>query len=430
MNKFFYKQFAPHLRSFSKLIGPVSDELTDGGRFYFNLSRASFTGVQAYMFRDGEWSDPFETLIHPGCEMPEYDPNFTLSFSEVSDMRASLISKLINETSRPIVVQYSGGIDSTVAIVSLLKNLSQAELRQIKIALSSDSLLESPNFFNKYLKNNFEILDSEALLFNQYLEDYNAFCISADTGDSIFGSELGNKLYPKMKFISDDTDLKMLYESVSNTDVPFSRYKDIVISYFNRNLKLGSQNLRQSVLHPKLGNLTSEDDSFGELFYEKIVRNIETSKVPIHSLHDFFWWTIFNGRFIFCTLRAPITYALGDNKKDLINNCLIQWFNSSEYQQWSMKNNNNGEKLSGPVQGLCKTAAKKYIFDFTKDHFYFHHKIKIVSLTNIINRNWRKNYQDFDPIFAVDNNYNTVRIGDTKVNDFILDSIFRYKIDW
>jgi hypothetical protein len=95
-----------------------------------------------------------------------------------------------------------------------------------------------------------------------------------------------------------------------------------------------------------------------------------------------------------------------------------------------MRNNNNGEKLSGPAQGLCKTAAKKYIFEFTKDEFYYHHKIKIVSLTNIINRNWRKNYQDFDPIFAVDQNYNTVKIGDSKVNDFILDKIFRYKIDW
>jgi len=428
MNKFFYKQFAPHLRSVSRLIGPVARDLTEGGRFYFNLSRA--TGMESYVFRDGEWSDPFESLIDPICVMPKYDSNFSLSFEEVSDNRALDIKSIINNSGRVIIVKWSGGIDSTVSLVSLLKNLSESELKRIKISLSSDSILEYPAFFIKYIKDKFEIIDSEKVLFENYLTDYNSFCISADTGDCMFGAELGNKMYPRMKFISEDTDLEVLYNSVSNKDVHYSRYKDIIISHFNRNLKLGVEKLQQSVLHNDLGGFNDADKNFGELFYEKIVNNIKTSSVPIHSLHDFFWWTIFNGRFVHCSLRAPVIYSTVPNKKDLIHNCLIQWYNSDKYQQWSMNNNNNNTKLLGPTQGLYKTAAKQYIYNYTKDDWYYHHKIKIISLPNIINRNWRKNLNEFDPLFGIDQDYNSIKIDNLETKNFVLDRIFSYSIDW
>ena len=120
MYKFYYKQTAPNFRSFSKLLKNVVNDLPEGGRFYFNLARA--TGMESYIFRDGEWSDPFETAIEPHFAMPAYNSNFNLNFAEVSDMRALDIKKLINSTNRPVMIQWSGGIDSTVAIVSLLKN--------------------------------------------------------------------------------------------------------------------------------------------------------------------------------------------------------------------------------------------------------------------------------------------------------------------
>lgn len=428
MHKFFYKQLTPHLRSVSNLIGPVADDLSGGGRFYFNLSRA--TGMESYIFRDGEWSDPFESLIDQSCVMPKYDLNFSLSFEEVSDNRAKDIKNIINNSSRPVILKWSGGIDSTVSMVSILKNLSLEELKHVKISLSSDSLLEYPDFFNRFIRNRFEIIDSQSTLFENYLNDHHAYCISADTGDCMFGAELGNKLYPRMEFISNDPDLEFLYKSVSNIDVHYSRYRDIIVSHFNRNLKLGIARLNQTILHASLSNTVSDDKNFGDLFYEKIVHNIKTSSVPIHSLHDFFWWTIFNGRFVHCSLRSPVIYSIVPNKKELIQNCLIQWYNSTEYQQWSMINNNNGLKLSSPLQGLFKIAAKKYIHDYTNDDWYYHHKIKIISLPNIINRSWRKHFSDFDCLFGIDHNYNAIKLGNSNVDKFVLDSIINYNIDW
>ncbi len=427
MYKFYYKQVAPNFRSFSKLLGSAVNDLPAGGRFYFNLARA--TGMESYIFRNGIWSDPFETSIEPQFSMPSYNSNFNLSFSEVSDLRAADIKELINSTDRPIMIQWSGGIDSTVAIVSLIKNLTKQELERITVSMSGDTALENPHFFNKFIKDKIKIVDSESLLYNDYKEKYNAYCICADTGDCIFGAELGNKLYPRMKFIQDDIDT--LYQSVSSKDVEYSVYKDIIIQHFNNNLKNSVATLKQQlVLDKSIGEFLPGDETFGEMFYEKIVKNVNTSNVPIHSLHDFFWWTIFNGRYLHCALRAPVTYSIGINKESLINDCVIQWYNTDEYQLWSMTNNNNGEKLTGPIQGLYKTAAKNYIFEFDKDEWYHIHKIKIISLPNIIKRNWRKNYNDFDPVLGIDTNYNIIKIGTPDVDNYVIDRLVQFKIDW
>jgi hypothetical protein len=429
MHKFYYRQLDTNLRSVSKLLGTTVNELPEGGRFYFNLARAMRSGGENYMFRNGEWSEPFETSVLPQFGMPAYDPNFNLNFSEVSDLRALDIKKIINDTDRPIVVHWSGGIDSTVPMVSLLKNLSKEELSRVSIAMSGDSLLENPNFYNNFIKDKFKILDSENMLFNDYKEKYNAYCIMADTGDCIFGSELGNKLYPRMKFIQED--IGSLYHSVISKDVEYTVYKDIIIQYFNNNLKAAILQLKQySIFDKSISEFLPGDEKFGELFYKKIVNNVKTSNVPIHSLHDFFWWTIFSGRYLFCALRAPVAYSLGSNKQSLINDCLIQWFNNDQYQLWSMNNNNNGEKIAGPTQGLYKIACKKYIFEFDKNEWYFHHKMKIVSSPNIIRRNWKKHFNEFDTVLGVDENYNMINIGTPKVDNYVIDRLMQYKIDW
>jgi hypothetical protein len=429
MHNFYYKTFDPNLRSFSKLLSNNVADLPPGGRFYFNLARSMRMSGENYLFRDGEWSDPFKTVVHPTFAMPSYTSNFNLNFSEVSDLRSLDIKKIINDTDRSIVIQWSGGIDSTVALVSLLKNLSHSELSNVIIAMSSDSLLENPNFYNKFIKDKFKIIDSENMLFNDYKEKYNAYCIMGDTGDCLFGSELGNKLYPKMKFIQDNTG--HLYNKISSPDVHYSIYRDIIVQYFNDNLQTSVVSLKQQgVVNGSISEFISGDETFGELFYEKIVKNIETCSVPIYSLHDFFWWTIFGGRYIFCALRGPSVFSVGANKEALINDCLIQWFNTDEYQLWSMNNNNNGEKLSGPTQGLGKTAAKKYIYDFDKNEWYFTHKMKVVSSPNILRRNWRKHFADFDPMLGVDTNYNLIKIGPEPVNNYVIKRLMNYKIDW
>ena len=232
-----------------------------------------------------------------------------------------------------------------------------------------------------------------------------------------------------MKFIQNE--IGSLYHSVISKDVEYTVYKDIIIQYFNNNLKAAILQLKQySIFDKSISEFLPGDEKFGELFYQKIVNNVKTSNVPIHSLHDFFWWTIFSGRYLFCALRAPVAYSLGSNKQSLINDCLIQWFNNDQYQLWSMNNNNNGEKIAGPTQGLYKIACKKYIFEFDRNEWYFHHKMKIVSSPNIIRRNWKKHFNEFDTVLGVDENYNMINIGTPEVDNYVTNRLMQYKIDW
>jgi hypothetical protein len=233
MYVFYYKHFDLTLRSFSKLIGNDFNDLPEGGRFYINTSRA--LKMESYISRCGAWSDPFLNECDPNFIMPKYNPNFNLSFEEVSDLRAMDIKKLIIETDRPIIVQWSGGIDSTVSLVSLIKNLSKQELLRVKISMNGGSIVENPHFFQNFIKDKFEILNSEENLYNDYKEKYNAFVISSDTGDCTFGAELGIKMYSLLHEINIElenkirNDIDRLQKGIASPDIHYSEYRDFII---------------------------------------------------------------------------------------------------------------------------------------------------------------------------------------------------------
>jgi hypothetical protein len=121
---------------------------------------------------------------------------------------------------------------------------------------------------------------------------------------------------------------------------------------------------------------------------------------------------------------------VGTNRETLIKDCVIQWYGSTEYQQWSMVNNNNGQKIQGPTQGAYKYAARKYIYEFDNNEWYFTHKIKIASLPSIIIRNWRKNYNSFDSMLGIDINYDAVHLGTPEVDNMVIELLSNSKIDW
>jgi hypothetical protein len=428
---FYFKHFIPHLKSVAPVLDKVMNNTTDAGRFYINLSRVS--GYESYIPRSGVWDDPFAVTVEPQFIMPAYNPNFGLTFSEVTDSRANDLKQLINNTNRPINIFYSGGIDSTVIIVSLIKNLSANELKRITISTSSDAIIENPNFFKNFIQNKFTISDSTLNLFSDYSNRDNAYCITADLGDCMFGTELGTKMYSHFRSLSNslpnkiEKDITELYYNVSSAQKNYTHYKDLIIHYFNTNLNNAVKNLQKNQqLSKSIGQLTDIDLSFGETYYEKIVRNIQTSTVPIHSLHDFFWWTIFNLKYMNCSLRASVLYSTGSNRKKLVTDSIFHWYGSTEYQLWSMANNNNGEKINGTTQSSYKWAARNYIYEVDKNEWYFNHKIKIPSLPFITKRNYRKYYTEFDTVFGMDSNYDIISFNNPTVDNFIIESLTKF----
>ena len=394
--------------------GEMYNQASDAGKFNINVSRR-FT-FNRLIPRNGEWSTPFPSQLPPGFEMPAFDSNFSLSFSEVTDQKAQEIKQLLaNNPELKIGLYYSGGMDSMVVLVSLLKNLSDAELTHLTICMSMDSVVEAPAFFEKYINGKFKIIDlarGEIRYSDLYAQGY--YIITADTGDAMFGTEVGtqfyyeyenycNKLGPESR-----AKLTNLVNNVHSPETHFSVYADILIQYFD----------------------LKGFPEFGRMYYEKLVKNIHTSTVPIYSLHDFFWWVIFNVKWMHCALRGPIFFGESENLERPINEYVINWYNTDDYQRWSMANNNNGQKIQGTTSSTYKWAARNYIRDYLGDDWYFHFKLKLASLTKLGALPDPAMAIDVGMRFGLDSDYNLLRLNDPGMSDYIGHHLATCPMDW
>ena len=154
---------------FSKLLPPdVRQGLPAGSKFLLNTAHAF--GYSCFIPRMGEWSLPWNVAVAPGFEMPEYNPNYSKSFAEVSDMRAMDLKNLINTTGKKFAVFWSGGIDSTCCLTSIIKNLTEEELKHVHVAMSPDSIIENPRFYNNFIRNKIQVVDSQENRYSDFVE--------------------------------------------------------------------------------------------------------------------------------------------------------------------------------------------------------------------------------------------------------------------
>lgn len=392
--------------AFNKRWDRLYPTLGPEGKFQIDLAR--YFKKNRFISRKGDWPTPWNLQIIPGFEMPEYDPSFKLSFSEICDRRASALRALINKTGARVVIYYSGGIDSTTCLVSILKNFSAEELSFIDVAMSAESIVENPRFFEKHILGKLNIVDSHKLKYSDIQKSGN-YAVTSDQGDSIFGTELGTQMYYSYHQIlsnlslASQNKLKNYHLKVSDEKTHFSEYADMIIAYFELKRTPG----------------------FGKAFYEKFLHNIRTSNVPVHSLHDFFWWYIFNLKYMECALRSALYYYNGDNREKAINNTIFNWFHSEDYQKWSMVNNNNGQKIRGITASSYKWSAREYIHAYDKNDWYFKYKLKVSSFKNIVLRH--EDYLNSPHIFAMDNHYNIYDLRDADVNRFLEKTLIDFR---
>jgi hypothetical protein len=381
---------------------------SEGGKFYINISKR--INPCRFVSRNGEWSMPWKQELIPGYEMPEYNQNFNKSFTEVSDNRAVEIKKRIAQGEK-FAVMYSGGIDSTVVMTALIKNLNVEELSNIVICASIETMIENPVFWNKFIQYKFKIIDSHK---NKYddLINQGFTPITADEGDCIHGTLFGLILYNNYDYYiehlpaASKTNLQNIKYKISDADTHFSRYADILIRH--------------------LGIPSNPD--FGKLYYEKIVHNINTASVPVHSLHDFFWWTIFNIKYLNCAVRGSI-YLNDTIDTQVVMSRIVNWYNSFDYQQWSMVNNNNGQKIE-KTASTYKKAAKDYIWDLDRNDWYRNFKVKIESLWNIATTQSVVDGYHPNSRVGLTKDWKILSIDDPAVQNYYRHHLQNYKIDW
>lgn len=400
-------------------------ELDAPGQFYIDIAR-KLNPNRLVSRSQAQWSLPFDQAVWPGMTMPAYNDKFNLTFAEVTDLRALDFKHRINNDNEQFAVMYSGGIDSTVMLVSLLKNLNSRELKNIHICANAASIANNPEFWRKFIYGKFSIIDSstnkyDSLITNGYTP------VTGDLGDCLFGTTFASHLYYNWRDYTDDvssmsvSQLERSIKMFTDPAVHYSTFKDLLINYFKIPKKQGFP------FFP----LDKPNPAFGEMLYNKLDLHARTSPVEIRSLHDFFWWYIFNLKYTNCAVRGHVYF--NDNLSiKIANDCIVNWYHTNDYQQWSMANNSNGTKI-GYTASSYKKVARDYIFEFDQNPWYCYFKLKIENVGLLFSKQQvaglavseRPNAR-----FGVTDNFEVLSIDSTSTQDYIKQSLSNYTIDW
>lgn len=297
---------------------------------FFNLSRRIFKTWTYCYTRTGDNIWPFNNKIVDilNCQMPAIEINFNNTFAQITDQRCQEI--LTNCSDKPLMVCWSGGIDSTVAIVSLLKNCPRDQLKHFAIYCNASSIWESPRFYYEFVKPNFKVINSTQFAPYKYFNEY--YIVDGEPADCLWGA--ANMMYLD-KF----------------GDKSWDNDPDELINWIAQN---------------------TQDKNSAVWYYDIVKQNIQSSTIPVINYRDWFWWMNFNHAWVMSITRR--IHPESSWQSMLTNH--INWYDSINYQQWSLTNNHSGEKYDAGSENY-KKAAKIYIYEFTKDKYFrwFHNKM-------------------------------------------------------
>lgn len=253
-------------------------------------------------------------------------------------------------------LSYSGGIDSSVALISLLKYWPTHELKKLVVYLNSESIRENPQLF-KSLISKLKMVSSYVDISKKLMEE-NSLLITGDLGDQLFGSDILEKGISKFGFESQK-----------------SNYLDMAPRYL-----------------AILGN--GERGEWVKEAFEHIHPIIEECPFPIRSTFDFFWWWNFSQKWQF------VKYRFAEREewdlKARYGEHFQHFYDDIEFQRWSLQNH---DLKLGKDWKSYKRVSKDFIFNFTNDPSTYDLQ-KVPSL--------HKNYSFNRKRAAVDENWNEV----------------------
>jgi hypothetical protein len=243
--------------------------------------------------------------------IPDIPAGFNKSFEQVCSERAT---ELI-ATNKELIVTWSGGIDSTGVLVSLIK-AAGTNLDQIKVKFERRSIIENPDFYNNHIKDK---LNHE--IFTEYfptkiLPTANQLVIGGDNTAQIFGMS-------KTSFMDNRYEPWQPYVRSKLSDIEYNKYIEAA-----------------------------------ELQHANAPFAIET----IFDLH---WWTAFSMRWTNPQVR--MLRVCNDYTEQMFQNN-IPFYGSTDFQIWSMLNH---DKKLGNSATEYKTVIKDIIWDYDKNDSYY-----------------------------------------------------------
>lgn len=304
-------------------------------------------------------------------------PGESISFSDAADSFGEHISKQI-DCGKQIYLLWSGGIDSTCVVVSVLRNIRPDQRNSIHIVSSEKSKLENPVFYYKFLDKFNQLEFGEFDPAN--IDISNSLLLDGEGGDQIFGSSAANRV--------------------------FSIHPELIMLPWRDNIKF----LKQQWQSPT-------DSEFWDRFFAMMLLTIDKGTAPVETLYDFYWWLNFNFKIDSSMFRSGMYLAnnIADDKfEDFFKNSICRFYTWDKIQQWSMSAG-AFDKI-GHARKMTKYAGRRYIYEFDKNEYYFREKRKEFSLP--------LRHEALALNIAVDQNFKRYSIGNRAVRQSLRNTFY------
>jgi hypothetical protein len=276
-----------------------------------------------------------ETLNH--IKLPELDPNFNLSFRDCAMARAEEIYKKHLEFNVPIRVGWSGGIDSSAALMSFIELLGVDKAKQVlEISMTEHCIVENPWVWERIVrKNNFTIIN--AMRFSEKW-DGSEIGVNGECGDQVNGTDIYRAL---IKLYGQEA-LTMLWTPA------------LIVN------------------HVKTFTAGHLSDKEAEFLADLFINQVKQCELEIVTLADFWWWLNFSCKWasVFYRILLKSPHSLSEQ---YVDNYFFPFYASEKFQLWSMYKRE--EKHQGSWT-TYKWKAKEFVietsgcpeFDFKHRH--------------------------------------------------------------
>ena len=276
--------------------------------------------------------------------IPTVEP-FSKTFEQICNERACELIGYAEHSNVPIYIFWSGGIDSTLLLVSLLKNTSAAQRKRLVVLLTQDSINENPRFFAEHINGK---LRAEPSSMFPYLLGGEHLIVGGEHNDQLFGADVVGKFMHKF-------GNHVIHQ-------PYSR--ELFKTYFE--------------------DLLPEDPSGIEFYLNMYERMKDSAPVPINTNFDLLWWINFSLKWQSVFIRI-LTFTAERNapklNREYIRSRYFHFYNTDDFQRWSL---HNQDKKIKDEWRTYKWVCKDIIYQYTKDADYRDNKTKRGSLFHLL----------------------------------------------
>jgi hypothetical protein len=302
-----------------------------------------FAKNMTFFDRTGTLTVPIRVARLPQLKLPEYRV-LSESFEELCALRARQLLHHAITTDRKIAIMYSGGIDSTLILVTILKEFSQEDIdKRVMILMNEMSIDENVNFYHSYVLKHFKNIRPSDI-FGQYIGNDKYIYITGEGNDQLFGSMVTRKMVTRF---GEESMLRPLARGDIFTFIDYC----------------------------------IEKPEHSEKITELLFRLSKTAPIPIETPFHLWWWLNLT-----CKYQSVFVRSLGyTSRKNQFSVSLFDnyqmFFDLPEMQLWAM---NHSDNLIDTTWRSYKHECKRIIYDFNGDTDYRDNKVKYGSLKYVL----------------------------------------------